>query len=216
MTEREKWIARRHIRRLLYDRAERSVRWWSTRAGNTRGKAMLDAAVERRARRRLQVREADKMIDRLTRVNTVSPRGLRLVAEYEGFRSRPYRDPVGVWTVGYGETRGVTQNSPPVTEKQAAAKLKARINRDYLPSVLAAAKGAGLVLKQHEADALASLVYNLGPGILEPGRTMGAALRSRDRRRIADAFLVYDKAGGRALPGLTRRRRAERRMFLNR
>ena len=42
---------------------------------------------------------------------------------------------------------------------------------------------------------------------------MGNAIRSKNRARIADAFLVYDKAGGRTLPGLTRRRRAERALF---
>jgi lysozyme len=214
MTDLEKWIARRRVRRLLLDRAERSVRWWSKRAGSRRGKQMLDTAVERRARRRLQVREADKHIERLTRVSGVSAKGVEFVASFEGFRSRPYRDPVGVWTIGYGETRNVGPRSRPITKRQARTMLRRRLDADYLKPVLAAAKGAGLVLKQHEADALASLVYNCGPGILAPGRSMGDALRSRDRARIANAILAYDMAGGRSLPGLVRRRRAERKMFL--
>jgi lysozyme len=80
--------------------------------------------------------------------------------------------------------------------------------------VLKVSNDANLSLSQNEADALASLVYNLGPGILDDGRTMGSALRSRNRARIASAFLVYDMAGGQHLPGLARRRRAERALFL--
>lgn len=58
------------------------------------------------------------------------------------------------------------------------------------------------------------MAYNLGQGIFARGRTMGDAIASRDHRRIADAFLVYHKAGGLVLPGLARRRRAERALYL--
>lgn len=208
------WKARRRIRRLLFERAERSVRWWARRAGSRHGKAMLDAAVRRRAKRRVQVQQADRAIERLTRVTHVSRQGLALVAAFEGFRAHPYRDPVGVWTIGYGETRGVGPTTRPWTEPQAREQLRRRLDRDYLAPVLTAAARADIKLKQHEADALASLVYNVGPGILLPGRTLGEALRSRSRSRIADAFLVYNKAGGRVLPGLERRRKAERHLFL--
>lgn len=208
------WTARRRVRRLLFDRAERSVRWWAKRAGSKHGKLMLDLAVARRAKRLLQVREADLAIERLSKVTRVSDQGARLVAAFEGFRARAYADPVGIWTIGYGETRGVTPNTGPWTEWYARRRLRQRLDRDYLPTVLTTAREARLKLKQHEADALASLVYNLGPGILRKGSTMGDALRSRQRSRIADAFLVYNRAGGRVLPGLVRRRKAERHLFL--
>jgi len=209
-----RWKARRRARRLLFDRAERSVRWWSQRAGSRHGKLMLDAAVARRAKRRAQVQQADRAIARLTNVTRVSDQGAALIASFEGFRSSPYRDPVGVWTIGYGETRGIGPSTKPWTERYARQQLRRRLDRDYLPSVLVAAERAGVKLKQHEADALASLVYNLGPGVLSPGRTVGDALRSRNRSRLADAFLVYKRAGGQVLPGLERRRKAERHLFL--
>jgi lysozyme len=146
----------------------------------------------------------------------ISPAGTHLIASFEGFRSKPYRDAVGVWTIGYGHTAGVTASSKPLTEPQALALLRRDLNRRYAPPVAKTAKAIGLRLNQHQFDALVSAVYNLGPGILDRGRTLGDALRSKNRHRIADAFLVYDKAGSppRALPGLTRRRRAERDLFL--
>lgn len=144
----------------------------------------------------------------------VSARGLLLIGRFEGFRAYPYFDSVHVRTIGYGETHNIDTPRPPWPEPYARRRLRARVNRDYLRPVLDVARSVGLRLKPHEKDALASLVYNLGPGILAADRTMGMALRSKDRNRIANAILVYDKAGGRTLQGLTNRRNIERRVFL--
>ena len=143
----------------------------------------------------------------------VSDNGIDLIRGFEGFRSAPYRDAVGVWTIGYGETAGIGPGTKPWTEPYARKRLRARVDRDYARPVIQLADVVGLTLGQNELDALASLVYNLGPGILSRGRSMGDAIRSRNRGRIADAFLVYDMAGGRHLPGLTRRRHEESALF---
>lgn len=147
---------------------------------------------------------------------TISSRGVDFIKEFEGFYPRPYRDPVGVWTIGYGSTKGVGPNSPGITEKQATARLRRELEERYVPPVRALTRSTGRALKQHEFDALVSAVYNLGPGVLEPRRSLGAALRARTlwRTRTARALKLYDKAGGRALPGLTRRRAREARLFL--
>jgi hypothetical protein len=69
-------------------------------------------------------------------------------------------------------------------------------------------------LNQHQFDALVSFVYNLGPGAIAPGTGIGRALRARAWRRAADEMLRWNRAGGRVLAGLTRRREAERALFL--
>jgi lysozyme len=150
----------------------------------------------------------------------VSNRCVSLVKGYEGGQSadglfRPYFDKNGnVWTIGYGHTNGVTVNSRPLTEREASALLRRDLDHGYAPPVSQINDTLGLGLSQNEFDAVVSAVYNLGPGILGPGRTMGDALRSKDRRRIADAFLVYVKdAHGQTLNGLIRRRRMERKLF---
>ena len=176
-----------------------------------RRRAMFSRTKAERAYwRRALVRNRAKLgADRL------SSAGAAFIAEFEGFRSRPYRDAVGVWTIGYGSTKGVGPNSPPVTKTAALARLKREANETYGAAVRAAAKDAGVTLDQREFDALTSAVYNLGPGVLAEGRSLGQALRARNwRTAVAGALLLYDKAGGRALPGLTRRREAERRLFL--
>lgn len=207
-----RWRARRADRIKLRDRARRSVAYWGRRAGSVHGKAMLREARARLALRNQQVAEADRVIARHADVSSVSNAGVAFVAAFEGFEAKAYRDPVGVLTQGYGETQELT--AKPWTRAYALARLRRRLNHDYLTPVLALAKAIGLDLTQRQADALASLTYNLGPGILAPGKTMGAALRSKNHRVIANAFLPYDRAGGRRLPGLTRRRRAERAMYI--
>jgi lysozyme len=208
----DRWHARRADRVKLRDRARRSVVYWARRAGSAHGKAMLKEARARLTLRNQQVAEADRVINRHADISTVSNAGVAFVAGFEGFSAKACRDPVGVLTQGYGETQELT--AKPWTRAYALARLRRRLNRDYLAPVLALAKAINLDLTQRQADALASLVYNLGPGILAPGATMGAALRSKNHRVIANAFLPYDRAGDRRLPGLTRRRRAERALYL--
>ena len=143
----------------------------------------------------------------------VSANGIALIKKYEGFRSRPYQLGDGVTTIGYGETRGITMSSGPWTEAYASKRLVRRVNRDYAPWVTR----LGLKFNQHQFDAIVSAVYNLGPGVLERGRSLGAALRSkRDagyNRRVAAALRLYSMPGSKFHEGLLRRRNDEAALF---
>lgn len=140
----------------------------------------------------------------------LSRSGAELIAGFEGFSAKPYRDPVGVWTIGYGSTKGVGPNTPPVTREQALARMMREIDETYAPAV----RHLGLSLNQNQFDALVSFVYNVGPGGVASSTRVGRHLRAREWRAAADALLAWNKAGGRELPGLTRRRREERELFL--
>lgn len=151
------------------------------------------------------------------RITTVSDNLVDFVAGFEGGQSadgrfRPYRDAVGVWTIGYGETQGAIRvlqgRTPSWSATKAKRVLKRRLNRDYAKHV----RALNLPLRQSYFDALVSFVYNVGPGGIAPSTTVGRELRRRHFGKAADALLMWDKAGGRTLAGLTRRRRAERRM----
>lgn len=143
-------------------------------------------------------------------ITRISARGVQLIADFEGFVPHPYRDAVGVWTIGYGHTKGVGPHSRLVTKTEAKRLLRAEINESYAPHVAA----LRLPLKQHMFDALVSFVYNLGPGAIGPDTGVGRELRAHHWNKAADHLLDWDKAGGHTLAGLTRRRQAERRMFL--
>jgi GH24 family phage-related lysozyme (muramidase) len=195
----------------------RGMSYWANRAHPATAKTALRSAHAKVVLRRLQATDADRVPAPHAGISSVSDKGVAFIAGFEGFSAKPYWDAIGrVWTIGYGETRGVAASTPPVTRADALARLRARVNHDYLAPVLHVAGAAGLQLRPCEADALASLAYNCGPGVFDEGRTMGNAVRSGDRTQIADAFLVYDKCGAPPVPiaGLTRRRHAERAMFL--
>lgn len=214
-----RWTSKLKDSEQLLDRAERSVKWWARRAASAHGRQMLAEAVARRTLAQSQVAEARKVLARHHEVHSISAEGLAFIAGFEGFRSKPYKPtPNDVWTIGYGHTAGVTPNTPPWTRAHALAVFKTEVDERYLKPVLAAIKAAGLTAEQHMVDALTSLAYNLGPGVLQAGHTMGDALRSHSRDRIAAAFLVYDKQatphGPVVLGGLARRRAAERAMYL--
>jgi lysozyme len=142
-----------------------------------------------------------------------SRHGVEFIAQHEGFRSHPYNDGTGVWTIGYGETNGIGPNTPPWTQEQAFEDLQKRVYHTYFPPIKQACEAAGLSLNQHQVDALTSLVYNVGPGILGPTHTMGQEIRAKNIRGMADAFLLYDMAGGK--PILKPRREQERALFLS-
>jgi lysozyme len=146
----------------------------------------------------------------------------KFIAAFEGGQSRdrlfhPYYDRTGrVWTIGYGHTEGVGPKSRPLTKKQATSLLLHDINHAYAPAVDAQLHAYGIrkYLNQNQFDALVSLAYNLGPGILAPIHTIGADLRARNWEAAANAFRLYVFSGRVKLAGLVRRREAERALFL--
>jgi lysozyme len=146
-------------------------------------------------------------------------RAAKLISEFEGGRSpdgeyRAYRDPVGVWTIGHGETQGVRPGMV-WSKRKADRMLRRRLKRDVLPA-LERAIPPGTRLTANQAAATLSFCWNLGVGMLEASHMFGRHLRAGHKRQAWDSMLMYDKAGGRTLPGLTRRRQAERALALKR
>jgi GH24 family phage-related lysozyme (muramidase) len=138
----------------------------------------------------------------------INAKGLRLLKSFEGLRLTAYQDSVGVWTIGYGTTSGVRPGMV-ITEAQAEALLRRDLNRfeqavDDLVNV---------PLNDDQFSALVSFTYNVGEGALASS-TLLRLLNQRDYQGAADQLLRWDKAGGSTLPGLTRRRKAERALFL--
>lgn len=129
-------------------------------------------------------------------------KGLQIIKNFEGCRLDAYRCPAGVWTIGYGHTAGVHQGMK-ITQLQAEELLKndLKVYENYV-------NATGLTLNQNQFDALVSFTYNCGPG------SLNTLVRKRTLSQIADALLLYNKGGGKVLPGLTRRRNAERELFL--
>lgn len=137
-----------------------------------------------------------------------SQRGLSLIKSFEGLRLLAYRDAVGVWTIGYGATRGVKAGMS-ITQEQAERMLLNDVQR-FEPEVERLVK---VPLTGNQWDALVSFTYNLGAANLEQS-TLLRLLNHGDYAGTAEQFPRWNKAGGKVLPGLVRRREAERALFL--
>ncbi len=135
--------------------------------------------------------------------------GLLLIKSFEGLRLKAYRDAVGIWTIGYGTTRGVQPNMS-ISEDEAEQFLQQDLNRFEQ-----AINGAVSVpINDNQFSALVSFTYNVGSGALRSSTLLKLLNQRDDLRRTADEFPRWNKAGGRELAGLTRRRHAERALFL--
>jgi lysozyme len=137
-----------------------------------------------------------------------SPKGVALIKEFEGFVGRAYRDPVGIWTIGYGFIRGVKPGDT-MTPAQGEARLRHELG-EYEAAVWAATRGQ---VNQHEFDALVCFAFNIGTAGMA-GSSVIKAHRRGDKQAAARAFGLWNKAGGRVFAGLTRRRAAEAALYL--
>jgi GH24 family phage-related lysozyme (muramidase) len=132
---------------------------------------------------------------------TTNQAGLTLIESFEGLRLNSYQDSVGVWTIGYGHTMGVKPGQT-ITQQQAQAFLQ-----QDLGVAEAAVNSHNLTFTANQFAALVSFTFNLGGGNLNK-------LLSQGLPAVPDRILLFDHAGGRQLPGLTRRRQAERALYL--
>jgi lysozyme len=133
-----------------------------------------------------------------------SSKGIALIKSFEGCRLQAYRDSVGVLTIGYGHTGDVREGQV-ISQGFAEELLKADLTRfernvtRYTP----------FEMNQNQFDALVSFAFNCGAGNLKK------LVSGRSKDQVARKILEYNKAGGRVLAGLTRRRQAERALFLS-
>ena len=140
----------------------------------------------------------------------ISQKGIDLIKEFEGFRSKAYLCPARVWTIGYGHTAGVKPGMR-VTQSEAEAMLRKdlKIYERHVANALGDAQTS-----QGQWDALVSFCYNAGPGNLHKS-SMLRLHKQGQYKAAADSFLNWTKGGGRVLPGLVRRRKAERALYLS-
>ena len=137
-----------------------------------------------------------------------SDKALDLIRQFEGLRLAAYKCPAGVPTIGYGTTRGVKMGMT-VTKDEAEKLLQA----DVTPFSDRINKLVKVKLNQNQFDALVSFVYNVGSGAFADS-TMLKLINQNLLDDAANQFIRWNKANGEVLTGLTRRRMAERDLFL--
>lgn len=135
---------------------------------------------------------------------------LPLIKQFEGLRLKAYQDAVGVWTIGYGSTGPDVVPGLQWTQQQADDDLRRRLKDEFNPGVTAAVR---VRISPQQRAALVSLAYNIGLAAFR-NSTLLRLLNAGDYHGAAEQFAVWRLAGGKVLPGLVKRRAAERDLFI--
>jgi len=134
-----------------------------------------------------------------------------LCKQFEGFRSKPYLCPANVATIGYGSTyyadgRKVTLQDSPTDEPTASALLMHELEHTYLQGVL---RNCPILLTdERKCNAIVDFCYNLGTGRLQTS-TLKRKINAQDWEGAQEQLMLWTKGGGKVLPGLLKRRKAE-------
>ena len=140
--------------------------------------------------------------------------GLDLIKRFEGFRARAYRCPSGVWTIGYGHTS--TAGAPEVTSTMeiSLADAETILARDAAKFAEGVTAVLTAKLSGQQFSALVSFVYNVGLGNFRKSSVL-AAVNAGDLAAVPRRLQLWNRAGGKVLAGLARRRAAEAELFLS-
>lgn len=165
----------------------------------------------------------------------LSQRGADLMHRYEGYRTRPYLCPAHIWTIGYGHVlyqeqirlpmarvgdyTGMIRKEFPLNAEDNRVWSKDEIEQLFSQDVSSFERGAlrlspNLVDRQGAFDAVVSFAFNAGLGNYQRS-TIRMKNNRGDFQGAADAFMMWTKGGGKELPGLVKRRKDERALFLS-
>ncbi|TQR27204.1 lysozyme [Lysinibacillus sphaericus] len=142
----------------------------------------------------------------------ISNTALNLISKWEGFYDKAYRDPVGIWTIGYGTTKwsnGQVVQQGQTIKKDDALELLRKQAQEHANTIEQYVK---VPLNQNQYDALASFQYNLGRNILRNSALLNY-LNARQWDKACNEMLLYCHAGGKKLQGLVNRRKDEVALF---
>ena len=132
-----------------------------------------------------------------------------IIQEFEGCKLAAYLCPAGVWTIGWGSTGVGVSKGAVWTQAEADERYK----KDMAVFKAGVQKLVTVTVNKNQLEALTSFAYNLGIGALK-GSTLLKFLNDGNYQAAANQFLRWDKANGKVLAGLARRRTAERNLFL--
>lgn len=142
----------------------------------------------------------------------LSQRGIDLIKQFEGYSSKAYPDPAtggAPWTIGYGTTKGVKPGMV-ITAEQAEKMLRDDVAKfeSGVSSLITSPTTQG------QFDAMVSLAYNIGLGNFGKS-TLLKKHNARCYTCAADQFRVWNRANGKVMNGLTKRRAAERQVYMS-
>jgi len=139
-----------------------------------------------------------------------SEEGLKLLKSFEGCRLTAYKDAVGVLTIGYGSTGKHVTEGLTITQTEAEKLLR----KDVTKFELAVREAVKVSINQNEFDALVCFSFNVGSNAFKSSTLLKLLNTNAERSVVASEFSRWNKADGKVLEGLSKRREAEKRLFL--
>lgn len=139
------------------------------------------------------------------------PKARALMHYFEGCKLTAYRCPAGVWTIGYGDTGPHVTPGLKWTQEQAEEAFVKRLAREFEPGVRKAIDDAPSTTAA-QFGAMVCLAYNIGVAAFAKS-SVCRFHNAGNHEAAAKSFLAWNKAGGRVLPGLTTRRKAESALY---
>lgn len=148
------------------------------------------------------------------KITKVSKDALELIKKFEGFCAQPYLCPANVPTIGYGATfyedgKKVQVTDPAISEERATQLLQ-NVLKTFEKHVDTYTRDD---VTQSQFDALVCFAYNIGVGALKSSTLLKKVNANPTDATIRDEFLKWNKAAGKVLKGLTRRREAEAQLY---
>ena len=145
---------------------------------------------------------------------TISDKGALFICGFEGFRSKAYQDTAGIWTIGFGTTHykngiSVAPEDSAIKREEGILLMHVHITKEIAPQLSKLLNN----LKQSEFDALCSFIYNVGYGNFTKSGLLAAIKAGADANTIVNEFNKWNKAGGKVLEGLVKRRAAEGHLY---
>lgn len=140
-----------------------------------------------------------------------NPAGIALIKQFEGVKLEAYTCPAGIWTIGYGHTGPEVHKGQVITQAEA--------DRILVADLAKFEKGIGAFIgtahtTENQFAAMVALAFNIGVGAF--GKSSVLRHHNQGNTELAaESFLLWNKAGGAVLPGLNRRRKAERELYLS-
>lgn len=146
----------------------------------------------------------------------ISDKGLDIIKQFESLKLKAYKDAVGIWTIGWGTIRYPSgekvKEGQQITYEAAEGYLKYDVS---LKTKLVSALLSGVSLNQNQIDAIISFTYNVGVGALTRSTLLKKVKQNPSDPSIELEFLKWNKAGGKVLNGLTKRRQAESDLYFS-
>jgi lysozyme len=138
----------------------------------------------------------------------INKSGLEIIKRFEGCKLKAYLCPAQIWTIGYGSTHNVYEG---LTISQIEANR--RLQRDIEAIEAGISRFIKVDVNPNQYSACVSLAFNIGVGAFR-NSTLLKMINAGELAKAAEQFLVWKYAGGKILPGLVKRREAERELFL--